>query len=312
MSAKPKISVLLPSYNSAAFLDDAITSVLEQTFTDFELIIVDNCSTDSTEKVVAKYLKDTRIKYYKNDSNIGMIPNWNKCLEYASGEFIKYLMSDDKFHLELLEKSARILEEHPTVSLVTCYKQVFKDNFECPLNIVELPFKNFQEGKKIIYHTLNTYGWIGEPTLVMFRSAHLSVGKFNDNYLFLSDWEMWLRLLNIGDCYIIPEPLAHIRAHSSQVTVTVMKNAINYFEAYEMSKSLKNDPTYHFDFSGINIDSIIKQRAKHLSKGMLRQIPRLHNAKNREIFRKAFRILYKEKVLLRSFTDLFVSVFSKG
>ena len=136
MAHLPKVSVLIPTYNSAEYLNETIESVLSQTFTDFELLIVDNCSTDETESVVAKYLNDYRVKYVINEQNIGMCGNWNRSLSYAKGKYIKYLMSDDKFHPQLLEKFVAIMEEFPSVSLVSSYKKIFGNenwNFESPL-----------------------------------------------------------------------------------------------------------------------------------------------------------------------------------
>ena len=107
----PKVSVLIPTYNYAHYLPEAIDSVLAQTFEDFEVIIVDNCSTDNTEEIVMEYLqKDKRIQYFKNEENIGPYRNYNQCLLYASGEYIKFLNADDKFAPTLLEKFVHILE----------------------------------------------------------------------------------------------------------------------------------------------------------------------------------------------------------
>ena len=86
MALSPKVSVLIPTYNYAHILDETIESVLAQTYTDFELIIVDNCSQDNTEHVVSKYLIDKRVSYHRNSQNIGLAGNWNKCLELARGQ----------------------------------------------------------------------------------------------------------------------------------------------------------------------------------------------------------------------------------
>src|SRR5687767_8430509 len=118
--SKPKVSVLIPTYNYAHFLDETIQSVLNQTYSDYELIIVDNKSTDSTVELVGKYLGDPRVRFYQNEKNLGLTGNWNKCLEYATGEYIKFLCADDKFHPEMLAKFVAVMEENPTVSLVTC------------------------------------------------------------------------------------------------------------------------------------------------------------------------------------------------
>src|SRR6187551_3097335 len=108
----PKVSVLIPTYNSAPFLDDAIRSVLDQTFTDFELIIVDNCSTDNSKAVISQYLSDDRIKFYVNEKNIGSNGNFNKCFSLANGEYVKCLCSDDKLHPELLHRFVAIMEQY--------------------------------------------------------------------------------------------------------------------------------------------------------------------------------------------------------
>ncbi len=83
MNISPKVSVLIPTYNYAHYLDETIRSVLDQTFTDFELLIVDNRSTDNTAEVVKKYLGDNRVSFYANEKNVGLVGNWNKCLDYA-------------------------------------------------------------------------------------------------------------------------------------------------------------------------------------------------------------------------------------
>ena len=212
MEPLPKVSVLIPTYNYAHYLDETIQSVLEQSFQDFELVIVDNHSTDNTEEVVKKYFGDKRISYYRNPRNLGLVGNWNQCLLYAKGDYIKLLCADDKIHPEMLRKYVSVMEQYPNVSLITCNKQLFDGQ---PW-LVELPMQHLQEGKKVIYHTFNTKSWIGEPTSVMFRKSNLYLGNFRSEYILHVDWEMWNRQLTVGDCYIVPETLAYIRAHALQ------------------------------------------------------------------------------------------------
>ena len=155
----PKVSVLIPTYNYARFLDEAIQSVLSQTFEDFELIIVDNCSNDNTEEVISKYLDDKRITYYVNQYNIGLVGNWNKCLQYAKGEYIKFLCADDKFHPYLLQKFVTVMDNNKNISLITSYSEVFGIE-----NIVrKTPFVGVISGKMIITDLINNkiYNWIG-------------------------------------------------------------------------------------------------------------------------------------------------------
>ena len=148
----PKVSVLIPTYNCASFLDESIQSVLDQTFTDFELIVVDNCSTDNSKEVVTKYLTDDRVKYHVNNKNLGAIGNFNKCLSLANGELIKLLCADDKFHPDLLQDFVSVMNEHPNVSLVSSYFNEFGQDTE----LIKPAFHGLVSGKKVINEVLSS------------------------------------------------------------------------------------------------------------------------------------------------------------
>jgi glycosyltransferase involved in cell wall biosynthesis len=301
MTITPSVSVLIPTYNYAHFLPECIESVLAQTFTDFELIIVDDQSSDNTDEVVQPYLADPRVRYYKNEKNLGLVGNWNQCLHYAKGLYIKFLMADDLFVPTLLEKFVSVIEQHPSVSLITCYKK----EFGIRQNTWQLPFSGFQTGQKIIEHTLLHYGWLGEPTTIMFKRADLKVGLFNQRFTWLPDWEMWLRLLNVGDCYIIPEPIALIRNHGGQVTKKVMKSYLNYFEEYQLFKDINNRNGYTIDTSALNMPALIKKKAAKCANAMYKELPQTFSKHSRKIAYKAGKIAFSENVVLSPFYNLF-------
>jgi glycosyltransferase involved in cell wall biosynthesis len=298
MEKTPKVSVLIPNYNYAHFLDEAITSVLTQTLQDFEIIIVDNSSTDNSDEVVQKYLSDPRIKYYKNPTNIGTIPNFNKCLEYGTGEYIKFLMADDKFHPELLAKFSSIMENNPSVSLVTSYR----DMFGLRSKTLKTIFDGFVKGEKVIYESLKTGAgnWIGEPSTVMFRRSGLdTIGRFNPDYSCLVDLNLWLRLLTTGDAYFIPETLSYFRIHGNQLSNK--NNFNNRFDEYYFYKAAKTKNEYKVDLFNLNIDDIIKSKAITCVKAMFKSIPGLYKKKQRDIVRKGLKVAFTEHVLLTSF-----------
>lgn len=293
MRKSPKVSVLIPSYNSGLFMDETIQSVLNQTYADYELIIVDDCSTDNTDEVVEKYLHDERVQYYKNEINLGLAGNWNKALTFAKGEYIKFLMSDDKFHPQLLEKFVAVMDQHPTVSIVTSFRKEF--GAETHMNAPK--FTHLQRGETIIYETLKDRNWIGEPTCVMFRKSNLWLGGFNSEFLYFIDWEMWIRHLTVGDCYIIPETLSYFRVHEKQVSRMVMKNMLQYCETYYFYKRVKRLKS-SIDFSGLDIDGLIKEKAANCIRGIIKLIPRLHKKESRTLFFKVVKIVQREKVPL--------------
>lgn len=118
MSSKPRVSIGLPVYNGANYLREAIESILNQTFTDFELIICDNASTDSTQDICEEYAKkDSRIRYYRNPKNVGANPNYNLAFHYAHGEYFKWAAHDDVLHPRFLEKCVEALDQDPGVVL---------------------------------------------------------------------------------------------------------------------------------------------------------------------------------------------------
>jgi glycosyltransferase involved in cell wall biosynthesis len=302
MEKSPKVSVLIPTYNYAFCIDETLQSVLDQEYQDFEIVIIDDCSKDNTDEVVQKYLSDPRVRYYRNEVNLGLVGNWNKCLSYAKGEYLKFLCADDKFRSDLLQKFVHVMEQYPNVSLVVCNKVMFGAG---PSITVQLPLQNLQSGKEVIYHTLNTKGWLGEPSSVMFRKSNLHAGPFKSGLIWLPDWEMWIRQLTTGDCYIIPEPVVYIRNHGQQLTKKVMKYFINYQEEYELCKAIKEDNGYKIDKSGIDMDLVMRKRAINCSKAVYKLIPRLHKKEDRVIFFKLLKIAAQEKVL---FAPLFQSV----
>jgi glycosyltransferase involved in cell wall biosynthesis len=293
----PKVSVLIPTYNAAAFLDESISSVLNQTFTDFELIIVDNCSIDNSAEVISKYLTDQRTRYYVNDRNIGGIGNFNKCLSLAQGDYIKFLCADDKFHPELLEKFVGVMEQNPGVLLVASIPKEFGlDSKSFPP-----PFSGIINGKRLIYEILNNYNYLGHPTNVMVRKEGFEVGNFRNEYIWLADWELWLRILSKGDCFFIPEELGYTRSHEGQVTKSMIKSFSNYFETYNLVKAIKKENELSLDFSEFDIDKVIKKRARDCTLALPWTLMAIQKKQNREVFKKAFKIAYQEQVLIDSF-----------
>ena len=122
----PKVSVCIPAFNAADYLRQAVESVLGQDYQDYEIVIVDNCSTDNTGSLVSELqqLSNGRIRFYQNDHNIGLVGNLNRCLEYAKGSYIKFLCADDLLLPGCLDQMAAALDLHQSVKLVSCGRLV--------------------------------------------------------------------------------------------------------------------------------------------------------------------------------------------
>lgn len=283
----PKVSVLIPSFNYANFLPEAIESVLSQTYQDFEIIVVDNSSTDNTVEVVNSYIKkDSRIKLYVNEENIGMFRNYNQALTYANGEYIKFLNADDKFKPTILEKFTNILENNKNVSIVTSKRRRFEDDND----VLDSGFSGIPDRKLILKEVFKRGNFIGEPTSVMFRKKDLNVGTFNIDLKMTADFDMWVKLIEIGDIYFVDEVLSYFRIHKGQGTKYLnderKKQAINVYQGYMyiINKLMTNN---YLDEEENN------KLIKYNNNRMIRNIAR--NLK----FVNGFKILYNFKVFLR-------------
>jgi glycosyltransferase involved in cell wall biosynthesis len=231
--------VLIPAYNYARFLPEAVESVLQQDFEDFELIIADDASTDDTAEVCTVYVqRDSRICFVRHEKNLGMVENWNWCLRKARGKYIKFLLADDR--LERPYALTKLVDalRNPEVFLVASARNLMDETSRItgrwnPLGVqdVSLP------GRKLILRCLdNDLNMIGEPSAVLFRAVDATRG-FSSEYRQLTDLEMWFHLLQRGSLSYIAEPLCSFRRHSLQQTETNRKSGLHW---YEMSKLIRN------------------------------------------------------------------------
>ncbi len=125
----PRVSIGLPVYNGERFLREALDSVLSQTFQDFELIISDNASTDGTEQICRAYAaKDERIRYFRNEINLGAAKNFNRVIELSLGQYFKYLAADDAIEPQFLERCVTLLDNDPE-TILACTKYAFMNEF---------------------------------------------------------------------------------------------------------------------------------------------------------------------------------------
>lgn len=300
----PKVSVLIPTYNYGHFLSEAINSVLIQTYQDFELIIVDNCSTDNTEEIVNNYAKnDARIKFMRNPENIGMYRNYNQALLLAQGEYIKFLNADDKFEPTLLEKFVRVLDNDKTISVVTSYRQYFGSKND----ILKSPLKGKLESTTVIFSSLKKGNWIGEPTTVMFRRENLNLGLFDISLLMIADQDMWLRHMRVGSLYIIDEVLSYFRIHENQGTAELNadtdKQFFNRLQYADYRRSSILNKRFGYDLSEIDW-----QKTKQIFTASYRGLRKLitHRPNSLKSFHEAYGIKISSTFLLIGLIPTFI------
>lgn len=219
MTVAPRISVCIPTYNYGRFIAAALYSVLAQSCAEYEIIICDNCSDDDTGRIVKAIAGgDQRVRYYRNERDLGMVGNWNRCLDLARGEYIKFLCADDLLHPECLATLLRLMEYDKRVVLATAARQRVTEDLQV-LDV--LSFSSGEEllpGRVVIRRTLLHGNLIGEPSAVMFRRS-AAQRVFQVRYHHIVDLEFWLYLLEQGWFASSPLVLSSFRQHGGQMTV---------------------------------------------------------------------------------------------
>lgn len=219
----PRVSICIPTYNYAAYLDQAIASALGQTYRDLEVVVVDNCSTDATEAVSAAWVRrDPRVRYLRNHRNVGLARNFNLALSAAGGDYVKILCADDWLDPRAVELSVAAFESHPQASLVTTGRLHATSMGEASGFASYARVSCTTHGTAAIRRCLFGTNYIGEPSATLFP-RRLAGRGFDEAYPFLIDLEMWFHLLEQGSLVCLPDPLTYIRIHEDQSTRANMR-----------------------------------------------------------------------------------------
>lgn len=216
----PRITVAIPTYNRAKYLPQAVQSVLNQTLKDFELLIADNASTDETGNIT-KSFKDERIVYHKNKKNIGMMNNWNRCIDLSEGKYLLILGDDDKLYPNFLEESYRVHKRYPDLgfSFSHCNKVDANGQYLARWGYDFLP-AGYSEGWKYLDYTIK-FGCnlTNSSTVLLNKSVFKKVGKFEAEYATNTfDFNMWIKIVSKFSVYFIDEVLSDYRIHPEQVS----------------------------------------------------------------------------------------------
>lgn len=202
------VSIIMPSYNTGKFIQEAVESVLAQTYPHWELLIVDDCSNDDTDAVVKPYLTDVRIKYLKNEQNSGAAVSRNRALREAKGKWIAFLDSDDVWHTEKLERQIRFMKQNGYAFSYTNYIEMDEGS---------KPNGKWVTGpKRISKHGMYNYCWVGCLT-VMYDAETVGLIQIADIQK-NNDYAMWLKVCKMADCYLLDEILAKYRRRSGSIS----------------------------------------------------------------------------------------------
>lgn len=237
----PRVSVILPIYNAMSFIANAVESILAQTYQDFELILIDDCSTDGTIEILNKFV-DTRIQLIKNTSNLGLVGSLNKGLTIASGEYIARMDHDDIAMPFRFDRQIKFLDKYPEISILgTGYRLVDASG---KLGVAYIPPESHDE----VEWALSFICPLAHPTVMMRRNVVELAGGYLESASYAEDYDLWERLSHNSRFANIADPLLLLRKHSSNmskvwssdgavVAARVAKKRINYL----LGDSLSDD-----------------------------------------------------------------------
>lgn len=243
------VSIVMPSYNTAKYIKESIDSVLAQTYTNWELIIVDDCSTDDTDKIVMA-IKDDRIRYLKNERNSGAAVSRNYALCQAKGKWIAFLDSDDLWEPDKLKKQVSFMEENDYHFSYTNYIEI--DEASQPNG------RSVTGPKKITKRGMYNYCWPGCLT-VMYNAQVVGMIQIEDIKK-NNDYAMWLKVCKNADCYLLDEQLAQYRKRSGSISNHGYKSLIKWH--YKLFREAEK----------MNVGISLINTAKNLFFGVIKKI----------------------------------------
>ena len=257
--ARPKVTVIVPNYNHAKFLPERLNSVFNQTYTNLEVILMDDCSSDISREILQEYAsRDSRAKLVFNEKNSGStFKQWNKGIGLATGEYVWIAESDDAADLQLVEVLIGQLEKNPDAGLAYCQSWLMDDSGKKTLaqNIYEeYGHTNFcAAGKSIVEKYMAANNVIPNASAVLMRKAVLlQVGPAPEHMRLAGDWLFWVRYLMQTSICFVNQPLNFFRYHTNNVRSSSLRGGLNLVEMARVLGYVKQ---------AVNLDPVVYQQA---------------------------------------------------
>jgi glycosyltransferase involved in cell wall biosynthesis len=228
----PKVSVLIPAYNAEKYLGEAIDSILNQTFTDFECIMIDDCSTDNTWKIIQKYAKkDSRIVGVKNEKNLGIAGNLNKAISLSKGKYLARMDADDWAYPERFEKQVQFLDTHIEVGIVGGAMEVRDETLEKVLYV-----RSYAQDDALLRKYMFKQSPFSHPC-IMYRKEVIQDNLYNEKLSPTEDYDLYFRVGKKYQFANLQDIVLKYRTSNTQSS-TAKANRQQYLTLYIRLKAL--------------------------------------------------------------------------
>lgn len=240
----------MPVYNAEKYLEEAIESILNQTFNNYEFIIINDGSQDSSEKIIKKF-KDSRIKYIKNEKNMGLIYTLNKGIDLCNGEYIARMDSDDICHPRRLEEQISYLEKNEETDI--CGTSYIKFGEKIREKTIKMPISNEEIKVQVLFSSP-----ICHPSVVVRKKVFKNI-KFEEYYRGMEDYRLWSKLILTSKFYNIDKELINYRVTETGITQTSEKYTVVMMERFKtLIKELFESLNFILSEDELNLYSIIQ------------------------------------------------------
>lgn len=241
MSENPLVSIVLPVFNAAPYLEESLNSIICQTYKNLEIIVIDDGSTDESQDIIRRY-QDNRIRLYIHEDNQGLISTLNEGIERAQGKYIARMDADDVALSRRIEKQVAFLENNPEVGILGTRKQLIG----IKQTTVNYPIHDEEIRWELLYRCS-----ISHPTVIirkeLFKDSTL---RFDKEYFHAEDYDLWTRLLRITKAANLPEVLLKYRIHDASVS--------NQYQSLQSHNTLR---VVQRNLSWLGTDATLEQAA---------------------------------------------------
>lgn len=236
----PKVSVIIPNYNHALYLQERIDSVLNQTFQDFEVIILDDCSPDKSREIIEQYREHPKVNHIiYNEINSGStFKQWEKGIELAKGKYIWIAESDDWCENVFLDNIIPELEKKESCVVGYCQTYCIIGENKISFQSNHSRLKEYIDGRTFIKEYSLRHPIFNASMAVWKKGAFLKVSKDFTNYKFCGDWLFWIELCAHGDVFVSGKLLNYFRKHDKDVSSEAFKSGLNFIEELNMLNGL--------------------------------------------------------------------------
>ena len=283
----PKVSIIVPNYNYALYLPKRMESILGQTFSDYEVILLDDCSTDGSQKYLEQYAGTPKVSHIViNAKNTGNpFSQWEKGIALAKGEYIWIAESDDYADSTFLEKMTRLLDDNPDAGYAMCGSHLIDsdgnpiddDYDKWPTKETKKPFAYKYDSEEYIKHFLLWYNAAYNASMIVFRKKLLgSIDMDFQATRYCGDWLFWIKLAEISNVIVLHERLNYFRRHPKSVTISSDGSEKQMREKLLIFRYLWENHNFCFYRNALSRGYVYKEitRAK------------MSNEKKREFFKK--------------------------